>query len=162
MTKQEFETRTGWTLPETSFEDVNRVYMAASDNIDKDTFCDAIKKASKHGNTMSLIYDLRDQVERFQIKAQNFEHDVEMAHQARDNERKAKEAYQEEVRSLSSTAENLAKQNEALAMALISKGLEDMACQVIGRGKTISLKILMDKELSQADKSFIAEQFSKN
>lgn len=44
MTKQEFETRTGLTCLNSTFDFINRIYMAAGEQ-DKDTFCAEWKEA---------------------------------------------------------------------------------------------------------------------
>lgn len=44
MTREEYNIRTNANANEDEFSFINRVYMAAGDNIDKDQFCNDIKK----------------------------------------------------------------------------------------------------------------------
>lgn len=63
MTKQEFEARIGTPVSPDVFETANRAYMAAGDNIDKDTFCE-LWKTEIRGN-FQLVSILTAQVEKF-------------------------------------------------------------------------------------------------
>lgn len=63
MTQQEFEARIGTPVSPDVFETANRAYMAAGDNIDKDTFCE-LWKTEIRGN-FQLVSILTAQVEHF-------------------------------------------------------------------------------------------------
>ena len=47
MTKKEFEDRTGYTIPEARYKDVEQMYYAVGEDIDKDAFCKDFKKHSE-------------------------------------------------------------------------------------------------------------------
>lgn len=59
MTKQEFEARTGVTCLNSTFEFINRIYMAAGEQ-DKDTFCKAWKDEMTNN---SIVRELTETVE---------------------------------------------------------------------------------------------------
>lgn len=44
MNKQEFESRTGFVMPDDRYAEVEQMYYAAGESIDKDTFCKDFKK----------------------------------------------------------------------------------------------------------------------
>ena len=161
MTHQEFEDRVKVNVSESLFEEWNRVYMAAGDNIDKDTFCKAVKASKGNAEIMNVMLALRDQVERFQIKAENYAHDVEMAHQARDNERKEKEIYAASVNKLNDEVNVMLDENTSLAMALIRAGLDGDAISILGHKRVIATKLALDMELNAHDKAFIAQTFGQ-
>ena len=56
MTKQEFEERTGLTCLNSTFDFINRIYMAAGEQ-DKDTFCKEWKEAMSENK---IVRDFRD------------------------------------------------------------------------------------------------------
>ncbi|MCF0219366.1 MAG: hypothetical protein HUK14_06260 [Muribaculaceae bacterium] len=62
MTREEFNIRTNANASTEEFETINRVYMAAGDAIDKDQFCNDVKKS---GITPTLE-SLADRVETMQ------------------------------------------------------------------------------------------------
>lgn len=64
MTRKEYNIRTDANATEDEFSFINRVYMAAGDNIDKDQFCHDIKKT---GITPTLA-SLTERVESAHVK----------------------------------------------------------------------------------------------
>lgn len=54
MTKKEFEDRTGYTIPEDRYKEVEQIYYAVGESIDKDTFC---KDFKEHSNS-EILYAL--------------------------------------------------------------------------------------------------------
>lgn len=54
MTREEYNNRTNADVTEDEFSFINRVYMAAGDNIDKDQFCKDIKKSGINPTIASL------------------------------------------------------------------------------------------------------------
>lgn len=67
MTREEYNIRTNANANEDEFSFINRVYMAAGDNIDKDQFCNDIKKT---GITPTLA-SLTERVESAQTTVSN-------------------------------------------------------------------------------------------
>ena len=68
MTKQEFEQRTGAEVNEKHFEKIHEIYMAAGDNVDKDTFCKAYKdKTDESFFIMKMMSDIIN-AQRAEIK----------------------------------------------------------------------------------------------
>lgn len=51
MNKQEFESRTGFTMPDERYAEVEQIYYLAGESIDKDTFC---KDYKKHADSVIL------------------------------------------------------------------------------------------------------------
>lgn len=51
MTKQEFEQRTGFTIPEEQYTRIEQMYYHAGESIDKDAFC---KDFKKHADSILL------------------------------------------------------------------------------------------------------------
>ncbi|MCM1222176.1 MAG: hypothetical protein NC548_47675, partial [Lachnospiraceae bacterium] len=51
MNKQEFESRTGLVMPDDRYAEVEQMYYAAGESIDKDTFC---KDYKKHADSVLL------------------------------------------------------------------------------------------------------------
>lgn len=51
MNKQEFQERTGFNVPDETFEQINSMYMNAGESIDKDAFC---KDYKKHADSVLL------------------------------------------------------------------------------------------------------------
>lgn len=51
MTKQEFEQRTGFTIPEEQYARIEQMYYHAGESIDKDAFC---KDFKKHADSILL------------------------------------------------------------------------------------------------------------
>lgn len=161
MTHQEFENRTKSNVSDSLFEEWNRVYMAAGDGIDKDTFCKAVKSAKGNAEIMNVMLRLRDQVERYQSKAENCANDAETAREERDAERKEKEIYAESARMAYAQSDALLNENTRLATALIRAGLERDALVIIGHRQVITTKIANDIELNASDKAFIAQAFGQ-
>lgn len=60
MTKQEFENLTEMHVDDERFNEINAIYMACSDGIDKQIFCDDFKK---HSHSV-IISDLSKRVEQ--------------------------------------------------------------------------------------------------
>jgi len=52
MTKKEFEERTGYTIPEDRYKEIEAMYLEAGEDIDKDAFC----KDFKHHSDSVLLY----------------------------------------------------------------------------------------------------------
>ena len=46
MTKQEFEERTSYSIPDDRYKEIEAMYLEAREDIDKDTFCKDFKKHS--------------------------------------------------------------------------------------------------------------------
>lgn len=46
MTKKEFEERTGYTIPEDRYKEIEAMYLEAGEDIDKDAFCKDFKQHS--------------------------------------------------------------------------------------------------------------------
>ncbi|WP_280120493.1 hypothetical protein [Sangeribacter muris] len=61
MTKKEFEDRTGYTIPEDRYKEVEQIYYAVGESIDKDTFC---KDFKEHSNS-EILYALFERTQEF-------------------------------------------------------------------------------------------------
>lgn len=61
MTKKEFEDRTGYTIPEDRYKEVEQMYYAVGESIDKDTFC---KDFKEHSNS-EILYALFERTQEF-------------------------------------------------------------------------------------------------
>lgn len=72
MTREEYINRTNDNVNEVEFSFINRVYMAAGDNLDKDQFCNDIKKS---GLTPTLA-SLTEEVEKSQASATNLKQQI--------------------------------------------------------------------------------------
>lgn len=59
MNKKEFESRTGKAVSDEQYKEIEQVYMAAGDNVDKDVFC-----AMYRNKDFDLCIALAEQVER--------------------------------------------------------------------------------------------------
>ncbi len=64
MTKKEFEDRTGYTIPEDRYKEIEAMYLEAGDDIDKDTFC----KDFKHHADSVLLYIYYQQSTKLKAK----------------------------------------------------------------------------------------------
>lgn len=60
MLQKEFENLTGLQVTEENFNEINAIYMACTDDIDKEAFC---KDYKKHGQSL-IIADLTKRIER--------------------------------------------------------------------------------------------------
>lgn len=60
MLKQEFENLTDMHVDDERFNEINAIYMACTQDVDKETFCDDFKK---HSHSV-IIADLTKRVER--------------------------------------------------------------------------------------------------
>ncbi len=67
MNKQEFESRTGFTMPDEKYAEVEKMYYLAGENIDKDVFC---KDYKNHADSV-LLNALSEQAGRLQTKLDN-------------------------------------------------------------------------------------------
>lgn len=75
MNKQEFEKLTGRVVSQEDFIEYERMYMEAGDDIDKQTFCDEIKK---HGSS-KLIDAYYNKVIDLKVMIANLNEDVNNA-----------------------------------------------------------------------------------
>lgn len=60
MTREEYNNRTNADVTEDEFSFINRVYMAAGDNIDKDQFCKDIKASGITSTIASLAENVEN------------------------------------------------------------------------------------------------------
>ena len=75
MNKQEFEKLTGRVVSQEDFIEYERMYIEAGDDIDKQTFCDEIKK---HGSS-KLIDAYYNKILDFKVMIANLNEDVNNA-----------------------------------------------------------------------------------
>lgn len=64
MNKQEFEERTGYSIPDDRYKEIEAMYLEAGEDIDKDTFC---KDFKKHSESV-LLYAFYKQSEKLKTK----------------------------------------------------------------------------------------------
>lgn len=161
MNKQEFEDRIKSTVSDSLFEEWNRVYMAAGQDVDKDIFCNAVKATKGNSNLFTLLMSLRNKVEIMQIKVDNYNHDVEMARTQLRDRNIENDTLRDEKQVLMKQQEKMEAQNTSLAMALIRAGLDADAIAIIGHGRVIATKITLDIELNTADRQYLIETLNK-
>lgn len=162
MNKREFESRIKSNVSDSLFEEWNRVYMAAGEDIDKDKFCSAIKAAGK-GNTdlFDLLISLRNQVEQKDIKIQNRDHDIEMLRNEREILHKEVFDLQNANTSLDKECKEAAMHRNRLVLTLIENGFDKEAINIIGHGYVIATKAGAGLEFTDLDREYLAEVFSK-
>lgn len=68
MNKQEFEERTGYSIPDDRYKEIEAMYLEAGEDIDKDTFC---KDFKKHSDSV-LLYKFYQQSEKLKTKLDTF------------------------------------------------------------------------------------------
>ena len=68
MNKQEFEERTGYSIPDDRYKEIEAMYLEAGEDIDKDTFC---KEFKKHSDSI-LLYKFYQQSEKLKTKLDTF------------------------------------------------------------------------------------------
>lgn len=68
MTKKEFEDRTGYTIPEDRYKEIEAMYLEAGEDIDKDAFC----KDFKHHSDSVLLYRYYQQSNKLKDKLDDF------------------------------------------------------------------------------------------
>lgn len=162
MNKQEFESRIKSNVSDSLFEEWNRVYMAAGEEIDKDKFCSAIKAAGK-GNTdlFDLLISLRNQVEQKDIKIQNRDHDVEMLR----NEKNDLTDLISDLRCANTSLDKELKEatlhRNRLVLTLLERGLDKEAIDIVGHGYVIATKAGAGIAFTSKDLYYINEVFSK-
>lgn len=69
MTKKEFEERTGYTIPEDRYKEIEAMYLEAGEDIDKDAFC---KDFKQHSDSV-LLYRYYQQSTKLKISSTNSE-----------------------------------------------------------------------------------------
>lgn len=72
MNKQEFESRTSFTMPDERYAEVEKMYYLAGENIDKDVFC---KDYKKHAESV-LLNALTEQAGKLQSKLDNLNNEL--------------------------------------------------------------------------------------
>ena len=160
MNKQEFESRIKCNVSDSLFENWNRVYMAAGEEINKDKFCSAIKAAGK-GNTdlFDLLISLRNQVERKDLKIQNRNHDIEILKNEKNDLKELVSNLQTENTTLDKEYKEAAVQRNRLVLILIENGLDKEAIDIVGHGYVIATKAGSGLEFTDRDREYLAEVF---
>lgn len=162
MNKQEFESRVKCNVSDSLFEEWNRVYMAAGEEIDKDKFCSAIKAAGKgNADLFDLLISLRNQIEIKDMKIQNRNHDIEMLRNEKNDLTDVVSDLRIENTSLDKECKEAAVQRNRLVITLIENGLDNEAIDIVGHGYVISTKAGAGFEFTDHDREYLAEVFLK-
>ena len=135
MTKQEFETLTGQRISDEDFKPYNEMYMNAGE-LDKQTFCEAIKQSGKSAAVRQLFEAL--------------------SHTATVRERR--------IASLEHECDKMAKESFRLGELLVKKSYDELdldgqlyaeAIKILGHRNCVRFKLANEIELIAADIEYI-------
>ena len=161
MNKQEFESRIKCNVSDSLFEEWNRVYMAAGEDIDKDKFCSAVKASKGNAHLFDLLISLRNQVEQKDIKIQNRDHDIEMLRNEKNDLTDVITDLRVENTTLDKEYKEAAVHRNRLVLTLIDKGFDKEAIDIVGHGYVIATKAGAGISFTYQDLQYIADVFSK-
>lgn len=153
MNIQEFEDLTGKSVNQEDYAKYEAAYMNASQNIDKNDFCNAVRKAKPE--TLNLIFDLSEQVGKTQLMCDQYKHDVEMLTNSLTESTEKQEKTYEELKASELQVLKLAQQKIALCTALINANLSHVAVDAVGHAYVIKIKLHMGIELNDADRDYL-------
>lgn len=132
MTKKEFEDRTGYTIPEDRYKEVEQMYYAVGEDLDKDAFC---KDFKKHSNS-EILYAL---YQRTQELTQGL---------------KSRDA---EIHNFRESQLRIARLMLEKAHKLLDDELYNEAVNLIGFEEAIILKLEMNLPLREAERNSLIE-----
>lgn len=161
MNKQEFESRIKSNVSDSLFEEWNRVYMAAGEEIDKDKFCSAVKASKGNAHLFDLLISLRNQVEQKDLKIQNRNHDIEMLRNEKNDLTDVISDLRIENTSLDKECKEAAVHRNRLVIELLERGFNEEAINIVGHGYVIATKASTGMAFTQVDLDYIADIFSK-
>lgn len=160
MNKTEFEQMYGKKVTDSFFIQSERMYMAAGDNVDKETFCKVLKQVGNKEDVLDLLMDMTHRIESLSSRlaaAKNTCETLEAQFKACDS-RKSELA--NEIKELDSKLKDRIAENATALVALVVKaGLYKEAAEIFGRKRVISVKLQAGIELDIEDQRFIIEQF---
>lgn len=148
MTKEEFEKGIGKKVSYEAYYVYDEIYMYAG-NMDKDSFCDAIKATAP--KTMDLIDELTYQCKNYEAISNEYR---------AENNKLRRRATQLEQAVVDQDA--LKKQNREMAIALVECGAFAKAIEILGHDAIIGIKASLGLPLTNDDLSFLAEKYGKD
>lgn len=165
MNKQEFEQITKSTITDHDYKRVESIYMNAGE-MDKYGFCKAIKAVK--GDALELVEVLSKEVTSqrnhsgiLDGKIEMLEHDLAEQREIKELRTRELEELRNYTCDLEDKSSELAEKTEALALALLTAGLDEQAIAILGHSFIIGLKCANDIEINQADRNYLAQTLKR-